>query len=63
MSTDQRAIAALLSLIDEAMESNTLHDALGTWRALAEIKVIAEALSVRVVGQATLDEITHGSDL
>ena len=59
MSAQQRAVATLLGLVDEAMEANTLHDALGTWRALAEIKVVAESLSISLTGQGTFD----GADL
>jgi len=47
MTADQRAVANILRLADEALEMNALHDHLATWRCLAEIKVLAEGLASR----------------
>ena len=61
MTADQRVVAQMLGIIDEAMESNTLHDAVGTWRSLTELKVLTEGMARRIdTDQPSLDDLTHG---
>lgn len=66
MTADQRAVARILEAVDVAMECNNLHDHLGTWRALSDIKLNAELLS-RAPAPGTTDaldlaELTHGAE-
>jgi len=65
MTADQRAVARILNLVEEGLESNAVHDGVATWRVLMEIRAVAEMLARRPAPDDTtldLSDYTHGAE-
>jgi hypothetical protein len=65
VTADQRHVATILEAVNDAFESNEIHDHIAVWTSLATIRVAAEFLArPQHPADDTLDlgDVTHGAE-